>query len=83
MLQGSLALVDAGWSGDWSRIGAISVEQEALARSIITVAASAHSVTALICVCLAQQGGYSLPLAAFKVGDVHATSVRLHAQMCQ
>lgn len=32
---GLLALVDAGWSGDWSRIGVWTIEQEAQARNIV------------------------------------------------
>ena len=35
MVVALFALLDAGWSGDWSRIGAISVEQEAQARAVL------------------------------------------------
>jgi len=39
-----LGLVDAGWSGDWSRIEAITVEQEAQCRSLAASIGTLHLV---------------------------------------
>ena len=44
-----LALIDCGWSGDWSRIGAVTQENEAQARWLcVNVVFPAHCVTALV-----------------------------------
>lgn len=44
-----LALLDCGWSGDWSRIGAVTQENEAQARWLcVNVVFPAHCVTALV-----------------------------------
>lgn len=44
-----LALIDCGWSGDWSRIGAVTHENEAQARWLcLNVVFPAHCVTALV-----------------------------------
>lgn len=44
-----LALIDCGWSGDWSRIGAVTQENEAQARWLcVNVVLPAHCVTALV-----------------------------------
>jgi len=40
-------IVDAGWSGDWSRIGALTKGQEANARAFIEFVCVAHAVVAL------------------------------------
>lgn len=54
MLEGAvvlaiLALLDCGWSGDWSRIGAVTQENEAQARWLcVNVVFPAHCVTALV-----------------------------------
>ena len=43
-----LALIDCGWSGDWSRIGAVTQENEAQARWLcVNVVFPAHCVTAV------------------------------------
>jgi len=44
-----LGLVDAGWSGDWSRIGAITVENENQARWVVEhVVVPGHLITAAL-----------------------------------
>ena len=44
-----LALLDCGWSGDWSRIGAVTHENEAQARWLcLNVVFPAHCLTALV-----------------------------------
>ena len=44
-----LALIDCGWSGDWSRIGAVTHENEAQARWLcLNVVFPAHCLTALV-----------------------------------
>lgn len=40
-------IVDAGWSGDWSRIGALTEAQEANARAFIEFVCVAHAAAAL------------------------------------
>lgn len=40
-------VVDAGWSGDWSRIGALTKAQEANARAFIEFVCVAHAAVAL------------------------------------
>lgn len=40
-------IVDAGWSGDWSRIGALTKAQEANARAFIEFVCVAHAAVAL------------------------------------
>ena len=41
-----LALIDCGWSGDWSRIGAVTTENEAQARWLVLhLVLPAHAVT--------------------------------------
>lgn len=42
VVLGLAALVDAGWSGDWSRIGAITTEDEAAARGIASAIGTFH-----------------------------------------
>ena len=39
---GLLAAIDAGWSGDWSRIDAITTEQEAQVRTLVTYVGCFH-----------------------------------------
>lgn len=81
LFQGTLAAVDAGWSGDWSRIGVITVEMEAQLRDFTLFVAVGHSVTAAITVWVAQNGGYNLGVAAAKVGSSCAGGVGWPARL--
>ena len=52
-LQASIAIalagvVDAGYSGDWSRVGALTTEQEAWTRRFVAFVAVAHGVVGAI-----------------------------------
>jgi hypothetical protein len=62
---GILALLDAAYSGDWSRIGAITVEQEAQLRALVPVAAGGHAAcAACAAVVSARRGERWAPRAA-------------------
>ncbi|CAG9464677.1 unnamed protein product [Pedinophyceae sp. YPF-701] len=54
---GFLAMIDAGFSGDWSRIGAISTDAEALCRTITYVALPVHGAMGLWAASIAADKG--------------------------
>jgi hypothetical protein len=48
VVLGILMFIDAGFSGDWSRIGAITREQESELRSLLPVVVGGHGVCAIV-----------------------------------
>ncbi|GLI67445.1 hypothetical protein VaNZ11_011638 [Volvox africanus] len=60
------ALVDAGFSGDWSRIGVLTRDQEVLAQQAWWFILVAHSVVAAITVGYALRQGYPPLEAGFR-----------------
>lgn len=54
-------LCDAGFSGDWVRIGAITVAQEAFARKAAIFVAVAHTGTGAAAVLVGKERGVKLP----------------------
>jgi len=63
-------LADAGWSGDWSRIGALSEQGEQLARYGFIFTQSAHFLVGVLGAALAASRGGANPIAAFANGQV-------------
>eukprot|EP00199_Chlamydomonas_sp_CCMP681_P005266 CAMPEP_0119102564 /NCGR_PEP_ID=MMETSP1180-20130426/1275_1 /TAXON_ID=3052 ORGANISM="Chlamydomonas cf sp, Strain CCMP681" /NCGR_SAMPLE_ID=MMETSP1180 /ASSEMBLY_ACC=CAM_ASM_000741 /LENGTH=139 /DNA_ID=CAMNT_0007086875 /DNA_START=127 /DNA_END=546 /DNA_ORIENTATION=- len=59
-----LALVDAGFSGDWVRIGVITPDLELAARNLVWFTVFAHTITAFLAAKLAPSRGMSPVLAA-------------------
>ena len=60
-----LAGVDAAWSGDWSRIGAISKETELFLQSALTAAGVWHILMGLCAYIISSQNGRPpLPVTA-------------------
>ncbi|EFJ46864.1 hypothetical protein VOLCADRAFT_92601 [Volvox carteri f. nagariensis] len=66
------ALADAGFSGDWSRIGVLTTDQEVLAQQAWWFILVAHSVVAAITAMYAQRQGYP-PLQAGARGLLFGT----------
>ena len=67
-LQASIAValagvVDAGYSGDWSRVGALTTEQEAWARRFVAFVAAAHAVVGAVARDVALKRGASATTA--------------------
>lgn len=54
---GVLAAVDAGYSGDWSRIGAISQQDEAALQKLLPLLAAFHAFSAVISGIVASRNG--------------------------
>lgn len=54
---GVLAAIDAGYSGDWSRIGAISQQDEANIQHLLPSLAAFHAFSAVISGIAAAKGG--------------------------
>jgi len=48
VLLAQLALVDAAFSGDWSRIGVISTDTELLLQKVVLFIVAAHTVVGVI-----------------------------------
>jgi hypothetical protein len=63
-------LADAGWSGDWSRIGALTEQGEQLARYGFIFTQSAHLVVGVVGAALAASRGGASPIAAYLNGQV-------------
>jgi len=61
VLAAQLALVDAAFSGDWSRIGVITQDTELLLQKVVAFIVIAHTVVALLTAQLASKKG--LPVA--------------------
>ena len=57
-------ITDAGFSGDWSRIGAITTTQEGYARSFIAFVCAAHGALGVVAYDVAKQRGLN-PYWAF------------------
>ena len=87
-LQGAVALVvlaavDAAYSGDWSRIGAISGETEEALRSLVVALGGFHLVCAAVAGLAASRKGNSVPKAVAKaalVGFLAATEAVFAAE---
>lgn len=62
----TLAVVDAGFSGDWSRIGVLTTDQELVLQELVKFIVVAHGVTAALTVRVAQENSYSIPEAVLK-----------------
>jgi hypothetical protein len=62
-----LALVDAAYSGDWSRIGAITKEQELFLQPIVNFIIIAHAILGVITAQQAQQRGLDTAASGVKV----------------
>ena len=62
-----LGLVDAAYSGDWSRIGIISQEQEIVLQQAVVVVAAIHSIEGLISAAIASSMNLN-PAVAFVQG---------------
>lgn len=67
VLIGELCLVDAAYSGDWSRIGLISREQEVGLQQAVMAIAVIHSIEGIISAAIASSKGLN-PLIAFLKG---------------
>jgi large-conductance mechanosensitive channel len=63
-----LALVDAAYSGDWSRIGAITREQELFLQPIVNFIIVAHAILGVITAQQAQLRGLNTVVSGVKVG---------------
>lgn len=61
-----LAVVDAAYSGDWVRMGAITPEVESLLQKVVWVIVSLHLVCGIAAAVLAEQRGKSAAKAGFK-----------------
>ena len=71
-----LAAVDAAYSGDWSRIGAISKETEEALKPLVVALGAFHLVCAGVAGVAASRKGNSVPKAVAKaalVGFLAAT----------
>lgn len=71
-LQGAIALtlagvVDAGFSGDWSRIGVLTTTQEGEIRTFCAFVAAAHGTLAVAAYDVAKKRGRDPALAFLKV----------------
>ena len=74
-LQGAVALivlaaVDAAYSGDWSRIGAISKETEEALKPLVVALGSFHLVCAGVAGVAASRKGNAVPKAVAKAAFV-------------
>ena len=67
LLWGLFMLVDAAYSGDWSRIGAISKELEAQLKGIAPLVGGFHLFCAPVAAVVASKRGLSTPKAVAKV----------------
>ena len=56
---GILMLIDAAYSGDWSRIGALSKEQELQLHKFVPIAIGGHAVCAVVAGSISKQRGES------------------------
>ncbi|KAG1676386.1 hypothetical protein FOA52_001181 [Chlamydomonas sp. UWO 241] len=63
---GTLGLVDAAFSGDWSRIGVISTDTEDVLKLLVYFVAAAHSCTAVAAAFAAQKQGSNPGIALVK-----------------
>lgn len=67
VVLGILMLLDAAYSGDWSRIGAITKEQEVQLQGFVPVVISGHSLCAVVAGAIsARRGEQGWPLRAAK-----------------
>ena len=62
----SLGFIDAGYSGDWSRIGAISEETESALRALAVTLGELHIATAVAAGIVASKRGLPVAPAAAK-----------------
>lgn len=67
LLLGVLALIDAAYSGDWSRIGVITTDTEELLKKAVWVVVSAHLVCGIVAMRVERDQGGS-GAAAFVKG---------------
>ena len=65
-----LAAVDAAYSGDWSRIGAISEETEGALKPLVAALGAFHALCAGVAAASASRKGNSAPRAAAKAALV-------------
>ena len=87
-MQGAVALVvlaavDAAYSGDWSRIGAISKETEEALKPLLIALGGFHLVCAAVAGVVASDKGNSVPKAVAKaalVGFLAATEAVFAAE---
>ena len=63
---GILMLLDAGYSGDWSRIGAITTDQEAALRGLVPIVVGGHGACAAAAAVVSARRGEAWPLRAAK-----------------
>eukprot|EP00878_Enallax_costatus_P003398 GHUV01003607.1.p1 GENE.GHUV01003607.1~~GHUV01003607.1.p1 ORF type:complete len:210 (+),score=59.55 GHUV01003607.1:313-942(+) len=66
LLTVQLAVVDAAYSGDWVRVGAITPEVESLLQKVVWVIVSLHLVCGVSAAVLAEQRGKSAVKAGLK-----------------
>ena len=71
VVLGIVMLVDAGYSGDWSRIGAITKDLETELKGIAPLVGAFHLLCAPIAGVVASRRGISTPKAVAKVGFPH------------
>lgn len=62
-----LGLIDAAYSGDWSRIGVLSKETEATLQSIVLIVGGFHAIMAIVAARILQQRGKGTVLPTLKV----------------
>lgn len=66
VVVGLAAAIDAGWSGDWSRIGAITGDDEAAVRATLPYVGAFHLVCAPVAYFAAASKGNDPVKATFK-----------------
>lgn len=66
VLIGGLGVVDAAYSGDWSRIGVISKETELILQQAVQIIVPIHAVEGLIAAAIARGKGTNLFVAWIK-----------------
>lgn len=76
VLLGMLALTDAAYSGDWSRIGAISADTEPVLQKLTIIAWSGHALCAALAAAIVRGGAAarstgSAAFKAFLFGALH------------
>ena len=86
-LQGAVVLVilgaiDAGWSGDWHRLGVLTADQEAAIRGLLALLGFFHIGAGLEPLVLWARGQRLVGLATLQASSIWLSPLSPHSSVC-